>query len=93
MIELFHDFNNIQENAEEGIATAFLLCNGTIEQIENENIKLSEGQIVMLIDPDDVDEQGNPDRLEVEAKVRFDLNRNCWVADFKYNDLKYRSEK
>lgn len=92
-IELFHDFNKLYEGNRKGYAIAPLVCNGTIKQIENENIVLSDGQRIILIDPDDVDENGNPDRLEVEAKVRFDEKYNCWVGEFVRSELKYRSEK
>ena len=92
-IELFHDFNTLLESSIEGKSIAPFICNGTIEQIKNENIVLSEGQLVTLINPDDVDEQGNPDRLEVDAIVRFDAKHKIWVGEFESCKLKYRSEK
>ncbi len=92
-IELFHDFNKLYDSHRKGYAIAPLVCNGTIKQIESENIVLSDGQILTLIDPDDVDENGNPDRLEVEAKVSFDKENGCWVGEFVHSELKYRSEK
>ncbi|PKG98080.1 hypothetical protein [Paraglaciecola sp. MB-3u-78] len=92
-IELFHDFNKLLDGKEEGQVSAPLVCYGTVQQMEKENIVLSEGQIVTLIDPDDVDENGKPDRLEVEAQIRFDQEHNCWVGDFTRAELKYRSEK
>ncbi len=92
-IELFHDFNKLYDSSRDGFVVAPLICNGTIEQIRTESIILSEGQILTLIDPDDVDENGNPDRLEVDAKIGFDKENNYWFGEFIHSELKYRSEK
>ena len=92
-VELFHDFNKLYESVRKGYAIAPLVCNGTVEKIESENIVLSDGQTITLIDPDDVDENGNPDRLEVEAKISFDKENGHWVGEFIRSELKYRSEK
>jgi hypothetical protein len=81
------------ESDKEGYAVAPLVCNGTIRQIESENILLFDGQVITLIDPDGVDENGKPDRLEVEAKVSFDKINDCWCGEFIYSELKYRSDK
>ena len=92
-IELFHDFNKLYDSEREGYAIAPLVCNGTIKQIEVEKIVLFEGQILTLIDPDDVDEHGNHDRLEVDAKISFDKENKHWFGEFIHSKLKYRSEK
>lgn len=92
-IELFHDFNKLYESDEEGYAIAPLVCNGTIKQIESDNIVLSEGLMITLIEPDDFDENGNPARLEVEVKISFDKKNDYWFGEFIRSELKYRSEK
>ncbi len=92
-IELFHDFNKLYDSDKEGYAVAPLICNGTIKQIENEGIVLFEGLILTLIDPDDIDKNGNPDRLEVDAKISFDKGNNYWFGEFMHSELRYRSEK
>ena len=92
-IELFHDFNKLYESPVEGWVKAPLICFGTHQQIEKEKITLFEGQTLTLIDPDDIDKNGNPDRLEVEAKIHFDKENDYWFGEFQYSKLKYRSEK
>ena len=91
-IELFHDFNKLYESSTKGWVQAPLVCFGTHQQIEKENITLFEGQTLLLINPDDVDENGNPDRLEVEAKIHFDKENGYWFGEVEYSKLKYRSE-
>lgn len=92
-IELFHDFNKLYDSDKKGYSIAPLICNGTIKQIESEKIVLSEGQILTLIDPDDVDKHGNSDRLEVDARIGFDKENKFWFGEFIRSELKYRSEK
>ncbi len=92
-VELYHDFNKLYDNDIEGYVTAPLICHGTIKQMKSENITLTEGQVITLFDPDDVDTDGNPDRLEVDAKVSFDQKNGYWIGEFSYVKLKYRSEK
>jgi hypothetical protein len=92
-IELFHDFNKLYDSAIEGWVQAPLICFGSHKQLEEENIILFEGQTLLLIDPDGVDEKGNPDRLEVEAVIHFDIENGYWFGEFEHSKLKYRSEK
>lgn len=92
-LELFHDFNKLYESDRKGYAIAPLVCTGTIIQIEKENIVLFEGLILTLTDPDGVDKDGKPDRLEVEAKIYYDTENDNWIGEFIRSELRYRSEK
>jgi hypothetical protein len=51
------------------------------------------GMLVTLYEPDDVDEDGNPDCLEVDAVVKRDPTGRYWVGEFDSDELDYASKK
>ncbi len=91
-LELYHDFNALI-GVPGGPGVAPLVCRGTIEDLQRLDLELSEGLLVTLYQPDDVDEYGNPDRLEVDATVTFDATHGCWTAVFDLDELDYASKK
>jgi len=91
MHRLFHDFNNLKPSKREGFVSAPLVCSGTKDDLEALGITLNDGMEVLLYEPDP-DPHGNLGFLEVPARVRYDADFKCFVADFVWNDLMHRSE-
>ena len=91
MYRLFHDFNSLQPSKREGFVSAPLVCAGTKDDLEMLGITLNEGMEVLLYEPDP-DPAGNAGFLEVRARVRYDVDFKCFVADFVWNDLMHRPE-
>lgn len=85
---LYADFNKLDQNR-----NAILSCQGTRKDLEYLKTKLTPGLKVVLYMPDDIDELGAPDCLEVEAVVEYDPSQNEWIGIFEWDELCYRSEK
>jgi hypothetical protein len=85
MEKLWVDFQN---SSKKGVR---LLCKGTLDEIERNNVVLSNG-LKLLLWTEDEDEKGNPDNLVVEAIVEFDEDENCWVAVYEGKTIKHESE-
>jgi hypothetical protein len=85
---IYADFNKLDENH-----SAILVCLGTRIDLDKLGLTLHEGMEVTLYQPDEVDENGLPDDLEVDAVVSFHEKLKCWVGKFKREELSYRSEK
>lgn len=93
---IYHDFNKLDPDADElGWTTvrAPLVCRGTADDLERLKIELHDGMLVTLYQPDDVDQQGNSDCLEVGATIRRSAKGEYWVGEFVYSELCYRLEK
>jgi hypothetical protein len=91
MHRLYHDFNKLFPGKAPGMRSAPLICVGTREDIEALNITLQDGMGVMLYQPDDIASGGSADCLEVRATIRFDQEAQCFMGDFIWDELKYRS--
>jgi hypothetical protein len=85
---IYADFNKLDENR-----SAILVCLGTKIDLDKLGLTLQEGMEVTLYQPDEVDENGLPDDLEVDAVIAFHKELKCWVGRFIWEDLSYRSEK
>ncbi|WP_339733079.1 hypothetical protein [uncultured Gimesia sp.] len=85
---LYADFNKLDQNR-----SAILTCLGTKKDLQELQLKLAPGLEVVLYMPDDVDETGTPDCLEVEAVIEYDRVHDEWIGVFEWDELCYRSEK
>jgi hypothetical protein len=56
-----------------------LNCAGTVQDLARQNISLREGRVLTLYS-DDVNEDGEPDDLEVEGRVTYSGEEHTWVA-------------
>ena len=74
------------------MCSAPLVCVGTLDDLAALNLTLQEGMEVVLYMPDDVAPDGSPDCLEVRATIRFDQASLCFMGDFVWDELKFRSE-
>jgi hypothetical protein len=83
---IYVDFNKLDQNQ-----SAILTCIGTLNDLESQGIVLREGLEVRIYMPDDVDERGDLDSLEVDAVVHYNAQLRCWVAAYDWDQLKYRS--
>lgn len=90
---IYHDFNKLDAGSNEALTGAPLVCRGTKIDLEEKKIELKDGMKVILYQEDDVDSEGNPDFLEVEATVRKKDGGRYFSADFVYSELMYRSER
>lgn len=85
---IYADFNKLDRNR-----SAILTCIGTRRDIDKQGLILAPGLEVRLYMPDDLDEAGNLDSLEVDAVIQFSDELNCWVGSFEWAQLNYRSER
>lgn len=85
---IYADFNKRDENG-----SAILVCRGTFADLQSQGLTLADGMEVTLYMPDDVDSEGQPDSLKVDAIVRHNRELGCWVGEFVDADLGYRSQK
>jgi hypothetical protein len=90
---IYHDFNNLDVGSDETMAGASLLCLGTQNDLEKKKIELIDGMKVILYQEDDVDSDGNPDFLEVEATVREKDGGRYFSGEFIFSELMHRSER
>jgi|GEM_PF-1839118 len=91
MHRIYHDFNKVDGSAAIRVRTAPLVCLGTKRDLNTLGLTLEEGMEVLLYMPDE-GPGGLMEELQVQAKVRFDAQKKCFVADFIGEDLMYRSE-
>jgi len=85
---IYADFNKLDAKRR-----AILTCYGTARDLTALGIRFYDGMEVTLYMPDDVDQNGAPDSLEVDAVIEFDNENQYWVGSFSWNDLDYRSRK
>lgn len=90
---IYHDFNNLDVGSDESISRASLVCFGTRKDLEEKNIELADGMRVILYQEDDVDSDGNPGFLEVEATIIEEDGGRYYSGEFVHSDLMYRSER
>ena len=83
---IYADFNKLDKDR-----NAILVCLGTKNDLEEQNLKLVKGLEVMLYQPDGVDEDGNTDCLEVDAVIEYDSINNYWIGVFEFEELDYQS--
>ncbi len=83
---IYADFNKLDKDR-----NAILVCLGTKNDLEEQDLKLVKGLEVTLYQPDDVDEEGNPDCLEVDAVIEYDSTNNFWIGVFEWEEMDYRS--
>ncbi len=75
-VRVYHDFNRLEgDPPNEGnirrTVCALLVCRGTADDLSRLDIALRDGMLVTLYEPD-VDNDGNPECLEVDAVIRRD---------------------
>lgn len=87
---IFADFNKVYGPPEK--RCAILTCIGTVNDLKQQGLQLSEGMEVTLYQPDGVDANGDPDELEVDAVIELN-DRGEWVGVFVFDELDYRSER
>ena len=92
MHRISHDFNKLEAGKEPGMHSAPLVCAGTRRDLEELHLTLEDGMEVLLYEPDGVGPDGAPDCLEVRAKIRYDAEAQCFMGDFNFKELMYRSE-
>lgn len=68
-----------------------LTCSGTQQDLLRLGLVLSDG-LKVLFYADDTDENGNPDDIEVEGVVKYDLTKKRWVAFIRHEDIRHASE-
>ena len=96
---IYADFNKIyvesdsrnKENRPDDECRVVLKCIGTMRDLKEQDVQLSEGLELALYMPDH-DEDGVPDHLEVDVVVEINASGE-WVGRFRWGDLKYQSEK
>ncbi len=64
---------------------------GTRRDLEEHGIALKEN-LVLTFYMDDVDENGNPDKLIFSGIVQFDTVNQRWVAEIDWNQIKNESK-
>jgi len=97
-VRLYHDFNKLEgdqppSRGTHQIVRAPLVCRGTANDLARLGNELYDGMLVTLYEPDDFDEDGNPDCLEVDAVVKRDPTGKYWVGEFDSDELDYASKK
>jgi hypothetical protein len=68
-----------------------LNCIGTIEDLAEQNVHLRDGLLLTLYS-DDVDDEGQPDELQVDGVVSFSEAEHCWVAAIDWAAIHHASE-
>jgi hypothetical protein len=69
-----------------------LVCVGTRNDIAQQGVVLREG-LQVLFYCDDVDDQENPDDLEVMGKVTFDSAQNEWLGIYDPSQFRHASDR
>lgn len=68
-----------------------LICRGTLEDLERNNIKFQQGMKLTFYN-DDEDNDGNRDDLVVEGIVQYDNEKERWTAKIIWDDIKNISQ-
>jgi hypothetical protein len=92
MHRIYHDFNKLYAGKTPEMRSAPLVCIGTHGDLGALHLTLQDGMRAVLYQPDDVAPDGSSDCLEVRATIRFDHESQCFMGDFIWEELKYRSE-
>ena len=69
-----------------------LTCAGTRQDLERQDIQLSEG-LILTFYSDDANDAGLADELVAEGVVHFDKEESCWVALLDWTALHHASEQ
>jgi hypothetical protein len=80
---LWVDYNNIDIHDR-----VRLDCEGTLKDIERQQLAMQEGVPVTLWD-DDADDQGHPLLVEVDGVLEFSPEDACWVAKVNWKGIRY----
>lgn len=83
---IYADFNKLDRPGR-----AVLTCAGTLKDIASLGIELLDGLEVLLYG-DDFGEDGLPDDLEVDAVVRWNTEKECWVGCFDPDGFRHASD-
>ena len=68
-----------------------LNCQGTLGDLTQQQIQLSEGLLLTLYS-DDVNEQGQLDELLVDGVVAYSEEEHCWVATIDWAAIRHASD-
>jgi hypothetical protein len=68
-----------------------LNCQGTINDLERQNITLKDGLGLLLWD-EDFDVNDKPDNMFVDAIARYNDSKGIWEAECNWEDIKHESE-
>jgi hypothetical protein len=83
---IWADFNKT------GAGRLELTLPGTLRDLEQSGVTLSDGLVLTFWDYDAADD-GSPLHLEADATVRFDANRHCWAAYYAFDDVRWVDPK
>jgi hypothetical protein len=64
-----------------------LTCLGTHKDLEKHNTSLKDG-LKLVFYNDDEDDNGNPDNLVVGGIVEYDNNKERWIANINWDEIK-----
>jgi hypothetical protein len=85
---IYADFNKL-----DAPGRVILTCRGTKKDLDALGLAFHEGMRIRLYMPDDLDENGNLDSLEVDAVIEHDEKNKWWVGVYVHDDLDYVSKK
>jgi hypothetical protein len=68
-----------------------LNCVGTVEDLSEQQVELSEGLLLTLYS-DDVDDKGALDELLVEGVASYSKEEHCWVAAIDWDAICHASD-
>ncbi len=84
---IYADFQNLDDDNR-----LHLNCVGTLQDLEQQGVRLTDGLVVTLY-TDDADDRGQPDEMRAEGVVHFDKAQQCWVAEIDWDRLWHASDE
>lgn len=68
-----------------------LTCDGTLQDLARQGIRLREG-LALTFYTDDADDEGRPDELRAEGLVQYDKDHDLWVATVDWGAVRHASD-
>jgi hypothetical protein len=84
---IYADFQNLDD-----ANRLRLTCVGTLQDLERQGVRLTDGLVVTLY-TDDLDDHGQPDEMRAQGVVHYDEAQQCWVAELDWNGLRHASDE
>ena len=84
--KIYADFHNADPHGR-----IRLNCNGTVEDLAQQQVELREG-LALALYSDDLDDKSQLDELLVDGVVSFSEEEHCWVAAIDWNAIHHASE-
>jgi hypothetical protein len=85
--KIYADFQNLDD-----ANRLRLNCVGTLQDLERQGVRLTDGLIVTFY-TDDADDRGQPDEMRAEGVVHYDAVQSCWVAEVDWNNIWHASDE